>query len=222
LGSVLVAVQGVLMLSGIPLTRSVAVISVLAVLLGGFAPGLSARLSGLRLQPLPGNSEQLQEGIEPHDASHVLASTALAAQYVTWLYVAIGVIYVGCLTGLSLGHDWPFYALVLVLGLLALLQGRSLGGVAQRLAVTLPGVYGVALFCVGLSLGIAPVYRFVVVVAALVLVTILAIASWTVPGRRMLPHWGHAANMLHSALAVSLLPLVLFAFGAFHTLRSIF
>ena len=53
------------------------------------------------------------------------------------------------------------------------------------------------------------------------LTAVLAIASWTVPGRRMLPYWGRAAELLHSGLAVAVLPLTLWTLGVFGALRAI-
>jgi hypothetical protein len=37
----------------------------------------------------------------------------------------------------------------------------------------------------------------------------------------MLPHWGHAANLAHTLVAISVLPLVLVVFGVYHTLRGL-
>jgi len=45
---------------------------------------------------------------------------------------------------------------------------------------------------------------------------------WTVPGRRMVPYWGRAAEILHSLLAIALLPLTLWLLGVFGTLRGLF
>jgi type VII secretion integral membrane protein EccD len=221
LAMLIVAVGGGLMLSGTPLSHTTAAIAVLTVVIGGLVPRVCFRLSGLKLPPLPGNSGQLQEGIEPHEATEVVTRTNIAAQYVTGLYLAIGAIYVGCLTGLSLSPGWPSYTLLAVLGFLALLHGRSLGGIAHRLAVMVPGAYGVVLFAVALSVGSTPGTRFIVVAGAMALATVLAIASWSVPGRRMLPHWGQAANLLHSLLAISLVPLSLIEFGVFQLMRSL-
>jgi hypothetical protein len=77
------------------------------------------------------------------------------------------------------------------------------------------------LFAVALSVGSTPGTRFIVVAGAMALATVLAIASWSVPGRRMLPHWGQAANLLHSLLAISLVPLSLIEFGVFQLMRSL-
>ena len=48
------------------------------------------------------------------------------------------------------------------------------------------------------------------------------IATWTVPGRRMLPYWGRAAELAHTVFAVALLPLSLWVAGLFGWLRGLF
>jgi hypothetical protein len=42
-----------------------------------------------------------------------------------------------------------------------------------------------------------------------------------VPGRRLVPYWGRAAEILHSLVAISLLPLVLWVLGVYGELRAI-
>lgn len=41
------------------------------------------------------------------------------------------------------------------------------------------------------------------------------------PGRRLVPYWGRAGELLHSAAAVSLLPLALWVLGVYGMLRSL-
>jgi hypothetical protein len=45
--------------------------------------------------------------------------------------------------------------------------------------------------------------------------------SWTVPGRRLLPYWGRAGDLLQSAAAIGLLPSVLWVLGVYGDLRGI-
>ncbi|WP_333769024.1 type VII secretion integral membrane protein EccD [Streptomyces sp. IBSBF 2435] len=221
LASSTAALGGVAMVFGVELGHAAAVIAALTVIEGVFVPAVGFRLSGLKLPPLPGNSEQLQEGIEPLAAENVLSRSAITDQYVAALFIAIAALYVGCLTGLTTTGGWPSYALMGSLSLLALLHGRSIGGTTQRLAVTLPGAYGVVLVAVRLGIALPDGTRLVLTAALLLLAGGLAIASWSVPGRRMLPHWGHAADLVHTLVAVSVLPLVLLVFGAYYRLRGI-
>jgi hypothetical protein len=117
-------------------------------------------------------------------------------------------------------RGWAVDTLLAVLGVLALLHGRSIGAVPQRLAIMLSGAYGLVLCCLRLCVELAA-ERLVVVAAMLLVASGVAVASWTIPGKRMLPHWGHAANLAHTLVAISVLPLVLVVFGVYHTLRGI-
>lgn len=220
LTALLTTIGGGIMVAGVPLARTAAAMSVVAILLGTVVPAIGFRLSGLRLPPLPGNTEQLQEGIDPHDAQNVMTRSAIGERYVTALNMAIAVVYTACLTGLLAQPGWPVDTLLVLLALLALLHGRSLGGIAARLAVLLPGGYGLVLFVFRLSVE-HPGQRLAVVGGVLLVAAGLAITSWTIPGRRMLPHWGQAANLLHTLIAVAVLPVVLIVFRVYQILRGI-
>jgi type VII secretion integral membrane protein EccD len=223
LGALLVTVGGLAMvLGGLAVGQAAALVAVVVVVLGVFIPPVGLRLSGLRLPALPGNSEQLQDDIEPHEAASVLARSEITNQYVTSLYVALGALYIGCLSGIvTEPGGWATRALLAVLGLLAVLHGRSFGSVPQRLAMVVPGIYGLALFAVALGVWTSGAMRLAVVAVLLLLAACTAIASWTVPGRRMLPHWGHIVNLAHTLLAISVVPLMLLMFGVFSFLRRI-
>lgn len=72
-----------------------------------------------------------------------------------------------------------------------------------------------------LAASLSPDERPLLVAGLVACTALLAIVSWTVPGRRLVPYWGRAAELLHSALAISLLPLALWVLGVFAALRAI-
>ncbi|BFO15469.1 hypothetical protein SHKM778_18570 [Streptomyces sp. KM77-8] len=41
------------------------------------------------------------------------------------------------------------------------------------------------------------------------------------PGRRLVPYWGRAAELLHSLAALAILPLTLWSMGVYGRLRGI-
>jgi hypothetical protein len=84
-----------------------------------------------------------------------------------------------------------------------------------------PGVAGLLLLVLVAAPAASPGYRLVTAAGLLAATAALAIAAWTVPGRRLVPYWGRAGELLHSALAVSVLPLALWVLGVYGTLRSI-
>ena len=46
-------------------------------------------------------------------------------------------------------------------------------------------------------------------------------SAWTVPGRRLVPHWGRTGEVIHTLIAISLIPLLLQVLGLFPYLRGL-
>ncbi|MFE6099820.1 type VII secretion integral membrane protein EccD [Streptomyces laurentii] len=216
------AVWGALMLAtDLPAAHASSVVAVPAVVFGGLVPGIAFRLSGLRLPVLPTNAEQLQEGIEPHEHEQVVSRTALAEEWMTALYAATGLVCAGVLTALVLDRpDTAALVTAAVLSLLLLLHARGIGHVWQRPAVMLPGLYGLVLIAVHTAGALPAGQRPALLAVLLACAAATAIASWTVPGRRMLPYWGRAADILHSLSAVALIPLTLWVLDVYTALRT--
>ncbi|MFC4508187.1 MULTISPECIES: type VII secretion integral membrane protein EccD [Streptomyces] len=200
-------------------------VAALTALLGTFVPVLSFRLAGLGLPPLPTNAAQLQEGIDPLPARAVLTRTAVADRYMTALYAAAGLVCALCLTALGLtalstGAGWTTYALGGTLSLLLVLHGRGMTSARQHLAVALPGWYGALLLPVVGVWHAGTAARGAALAAGAMACAALVVAAWHVPGRRFIPYWGRAADLLHSLAAVALLPLVLIDLGVLNALRE--
>ncbi|MGK3941411.1 type VII secretion integral membrane protein EccD [Streptomyces caeruleatus] len=206
---------------GLSVDGTAASVAALAVLFGGFVPALAFRLAGMRMPALPGSAQQLQEGIEPYRGRDVAIRTELASGWMTALYGATGAVGAGCLAALALRPNLPEALTAGVLSLLLLLHGRGMVNVPQRMALVLPGVLGAGLLVVTAAGAVGAGQRPLLLAALLALTAVLAIASWTVPGRRLLPYWGRAAELLHYGLAVAVLPLTLWTLGVFGTLRAI-
>ncbi|MCX4966947.1 type VII secretion integral membrane protein EccD [Streptomyces sp. NBC_00654] len=195
-------------------------IALAAVILGAFVPSMSFRLSGLRMPPLPSNAEQLQEGIEPHSPSSVAARTVSADGWMTGLYAATALICAACLFGLAHRFTLPTVLMAGALSLLLLLHSRALGNILQRLSLVAAGVWGGALLIHGAAAHASGAERLLLVAGLAAVAAALAITSWTVPGRRLVPYWGRAGEILHSAMAISLLPLALWVLGVYGLLRA--
>jgi type VII secretion integral membrane protein EccD len=192
-----------------------------AVMFGAFVPSLSFRLSGLRMPPLPTNADQLQEGIEPRSPEGVAARAVLADHWMTALYGTVGLTCAACLTTLAHQDGLAQLLLAAALSLLLLLHSRGLGNVWQRLSLVLPGVWG-AVTMVAVEVATTdPSGRLLLAVGLMAVTAALIIAGWTVPGRRLVPYWGRAAEILHSLVAISLLPLSLWVLGVYGALRAI-
>jgi type VII secretion integral membrane protein EccD len=213
-------VGGGLALAGLSALQTAAALAVLAVVLGAFIPSASFRLSGLRLPALPRNADELQEHIEPFPAEEVLSRGEVADGYLTAFHLVLALVATGALTLLARGHGWAPVTMAATLSLLLLLHGRALGSIYQRLAVLLPGCYGGLLLAARLALHAGTGGRLAVLAGLLLVATALLVAAWTLPGRRLLPYWGRAADLLHTLAAVALLPLALTVTGAVHALRA--
>ncbi|MEU9078430.1 type VII secretion integral membrane protein EccD [Kitasatospora sp. NPDC048538] len=225
LGAVLTALYGVLagalLLGGQDGGQTAAVLAVLAVIVGAFVPGICFRLSGLRLPALPRNAEELQEGIAAVPSATVRSRSAVADGYLTAFHLALGAVLTGCVTLVADEPGWAGTALTATLSVLLLLHARAIGSIPQRLSVLLPGVYGPALLLGHRVVGEPTGGRLSVLVLLLVVAAALAVTAWTIPGRRLLPYWGRAADLLHTAAAVAVIPLALAVAGVYHALRGL-
>ncbi|MGN5632155.1 type VII secretion integral membrane protein EccD [Streptomyces sp. AC154] len=197
------------------------IVAVVAVILGAFVPSLAFRMSGMRMPPLPTNAQQLQEGIEPHATSVVAARAVLADGWMTSLYGAVGVVAAGCLFVLGREPELAEIIMTVALSLLLILHARGLGNIWQRMSLVAPGVGGLILLVMVAAPAASPGSRLVTAAGMLAATAAVAIAAWTVPGRRLVPYWGRAGELLQSALAISMLPLALWVLGVYSTLRSI-
>ncbi|MCU7825983.1 type VII secretion integral membrane protein EccD [Kitasatospora sp. DSM 101779] len=225
LGVVLTALLGMLagalLLVGLTPSAVMAVMAVAAVLAGAFVPSTAFRLSGLRLPMLPRNAEELQENIDPVPASAVLPRALVADDYLMAFHTAIGAVCTACLAVLPFVGGWAGPAETAALSLLLLLHARAVGSIRQRLVVLLPGVFGVLLLLAGTVATVSATGRLALAGALPAAGAVLLVVGWTVPGRRLLPYWGRAADILHTLCALSLLPLALQACGVYRTLRGL-
>ncbi|MFB7852618.1 type VII secretion integral membrane protein EccD [Streptomyces sp. NPDC056053] len=221
LATVLGAVGGAVMLFGAPAAATAAPLVLVVVLLGNFLPSLAFRLSGLKVPLLPTNAGQLQEGIDPTPDEQIATRGAVADGYLTGLYGATGLVAAGCLTVLAFETSWAPLALASVLCALLFTHARAIGGAWQRLAVVLPAAYGAVLLTVRLVLYVPDGSRPLLLAGLLAVAAVLAITGWTLPGRRLVPYWGRAVDLLHMLLAIVLVPLALLVAGLYQYLRGL-
>ncbi|NUK63376.1 type VII secretion integral membrane protein EccD [Streptomyces lunaelactis] len=221
--SVATAIAGALMgYTGLDVAASVALVATVVALAAGAVAPFAFKLAGMRLPALPSSASQLQEGIEPYAGDEVAERTELAGRWVTALFAATGIIAAAALVVLTDHPNLPEVLTSVGLSLLLLLHCRGLVHIGQRLTLAVPGVWGLLLLARSWAVddhGDGRVLVFAVLLAA---AAALVIAAWTVPGRRVLPYWGRAAELAHTGFAVALLPLALWAAGLFGWLRGLF
>jgi type VII secretion integral membrane protein EccD len=221
--AVATAIAGALIgYTGLHVPAAVALVAAVAALAAGVVAPFAFKLAGMRMPALPSSASQLQEGIEPYAGSEVAERTELAGRWVTALFAATGVIAAAALVVLAEHPNLPEVLTSLTLSVLLLLHSRGLVHIGQRLTLTVPGVWGLLLLARAWAVDSDGNGRLVVLAVLLAAAAALVVAAWTVPGRRMLPYWGRAAELAHTGLAVALLPLSLWTAGLFGWLRGLF
>ncbi|RMI89243.1 type VII secretion integral membrane protein EccD [Streptomyces sp. ZS0098] len=221
--AVATAVTGTLIgYAGMEAPAAVALVMVVLALGAGAVAPFAFKLAGMRMPALPSSAGELQEGIDPYAGDEVAERTELAGRWVTALFAATGTAAVAALVVLAEHPNLPEVLTALVLSLLLLLHSRGLVHIAQRLTLALPGVAGLLLLARAWAVDSDGDTRLVVFAVLLAAAGGLVIATWTVPGRRMLPYWGRAAELAHTVFAVALLPLSLWVAGLFGWLRGLF
>ncbi|MET9119079.1 type VII secretion integral membrane protein EccD [Streptomyces longwoodensis] len=221
--SVATALAGVLIgYSGLDVPGTVALVATVVALGAGAVAPFAFKLAGMRMPALPSSASQLQEGIEPYAGGEVAERTVLAGRWVTALFAATGVVAAAALAVLAHHPDLPEVLVSLALSLLLLLHGRGLVHIGQRLTLAVPGVWGLLLLARAWAVDSGGDTRTVVSAVLLAAAAALVVAAWVVPGRRVLPYWGRAAEVAHTGLAVALLPLSLWVAGLFGWLRGLF
>jgi type VII secretion integral membrane protein EccD len=188
--------------------------------IGAAVPVIASRFAGLRIPPLPSSPDEFQQGIDPEPSRVVLERTARAHEHIGSLYLGLGVVAAGCLMVLAATPGIAARTLAAVASLLLLLHGRDLFGVRARLAVFVPGVAGLAAVLMDLTLDQPPTARPVAVVGLLLTAGLLLSVARTLPGRRILPHWGRIADLTHTTTAIAVIPLVLAVAGLYAKARA--
>ncbi|MDR1998489.1 MAG: hypothetical protein LBQ06_00900, partial [Frankiaceae bacterium] len=126
----------------------------------------------------------------------------------------------GC-AGLLAASDVTGQLLAGVLAVVLLLRARLYGGAAQRAALLCAGSAAALAAALGAlaAAGVSPIVALGVP-AAVLAVGALA-TSARLPGARLAPPWGRAADLLEGALVVAVLPLVLAVLGAYGAMRDL-
>ncbi|MGW2562286.1 type VII secretion integral membrane protein EccD [Streptomyces sp. NPDC001514] len=207
--------------SGLPLSEVGGVLALTAVIIGAFVPSLSFRLAGFQLPPLPSNADQLQEGIEPHSPTAIANRAVVADGWMTGLYGAAAVVCTASIVGLATEPGLAEGLVIADLAALLLLHSRGLGNTLQRLALTGAAAVGVGALGLTMTAGSSPLGHMLFAAGLLGVTATLSITAWTVPGRRLVPYWGRAAEILHMLMAIALFPLALWVLGLYSYLRGL-
>jgi hypothetical protein len=102
-----------------------------------------------------------------------------------------------------------------------LLRARILVGVWQRASLTVAGTFGLVITLVSLAAHAAPQQRLILLLALPAVAVVLLVAARQLPGRRLLPVWGHVGDISDLLVSVALLPVLLQLVHAFAFFRSL-
>jgi type VII secretion integral membrane protein EccD len=201
--------------------RTAALVVMVALAATPTLPVLSFRLAGLRLPVLPTTAEDLRDDVDPIPRDSVLRQSAATDRFLAAALAGVSAVAVGCLTVLARQGGIAAPLLACVAGMVLALRSRVMAGTWQRLFVLAPAVYGGALLLATRLANAAPDTRVLVAAGGpLVLAWVALVAAHKLPGRRLLPYWGRAADLLESLTAVAVPVLVLAVLHAYSAARG--
>jgi type VII secretion integral membrane protein EccD len=196
------------------------VLLALAMPLGGWVPVLAFRLAGMQLDATPSSPEELQSDLDPVSSKFVLDRTRWADRYMTALYTGLAVVIMGCLIVLGLHAGWAARVVAIDAIVLMLLHSRVLVAARHRLAVVIPASVGASVVVCAAALR-ADAHVWLVLLAGLVVVAVLLlVGERSLPGHKLLPHWGRIGDLLHTLTAVALIPAVLWLIDLYGFART--
>jgi type VII secretion integral membrane protein EccD len=214
------ALSTALALFGMTPAQAAGTVVVLTITISTFAPATAFRLAQLRLPQLPTSSADLSEDVEPYPALKLMSGAVVADTYLTWLLVAVGIVCTAGMVVLARSGGWRTDGLVVVVGGVLMIRARGLGSAWQRGATLLPALCGLALLVARHGDSADPLRR-VATLAGLLVATVIMIAfSRTMPGRRLLPHWGRVVDVAEYLFALGMVLLLLAVFDAYQMVRS--
>jgi type VII secretion integral membrane protein EccD len=187
----------------------------------GWIPVLSFRLAGLRLDPLPTTPDELQVDLDPLPGQYLVERTRHADRYQNALYGGLAVVATGCLVLVGVAPGWPAHLVALDAATAMLLHARVLISARQRLALILPSTVGLAVLSVAVGLDASGKIWPGIFTGLVLAGGALFLAERASPGRKSLPHWGWAGDMLQSLTALALIPLVLWVLNLYHYARAV-
>jgi ESX secretion system protein EccD len=197
---------------------SVAVTLVTA--LTAMTPMISLRLARLPLPHVPADMESFREDERPALGSEVLGVTSAAAEILTGLVTALGVVAAGCCTVL-LRDPSPWSAvLVGLVGIAWLLRSRSYAGAVQRVAPVVVGL--IILAGLGLRLSSTTDTNGLLAVAAILAMAAAACLYYASRVVRSVhsPFRARWFDILEYVSLISLIPVAAAVMGVYNAIRD--
>lgn len=222
-GGVLVALGGVLaVLVGLDAASAAAILMTVAVWLTRLAPYIAARLGGLAVEPVPITHDEFQQGLDPLPGEDVLDRASLTDAHVSAILAVLGGISVGGLIVMASVVRWDTILLTFLMSTLLLLQARELTSTWHRLSAMAPGGVGLAALLLGWSTSMPVLGRLCLLLGLLSLAGLAVAGAQTLPGRRLIPRWGHWGDIAQWICALAVLPILLSITGVYGWAADLF
>jgi hypothetical protein len=103
---------------------------------------------------------------------------------------------------------------------LMLLHSRVLVAARHRLAAVIPASVGAAVLVGAAGLRSDTHVWLALLAALMVAAGLLLVGERSLPRHKLLPHWGRAGDLLHTATAVALIPAVLWLLNLYGLARA--
>jgi type VII secretion integral membrane protein EccD len=201
--------------------QSAAVIAVFLLAFGTRGVRSALRFARLRPPLLPRTALELQQDIDPDPEAVVVARSGRVVDYLNILFLTTALMVdVACVL-LSREVGWVYWTLALVMSVAALLRSAAVTSAWQRAPLALAGFVGIAAVVIARTSASGNATKSLVLLVILLGCAGLYAASRLMPGRRMLPVWGHIADLLEMWTAVALVPLLLELFHVYAHIRDL-
>lgn len=191
------AAVGLIVQGALSLTTTAIVMAIVTTALRPGVPSMAFRLAGFSLPDLPAEPEDLQQDIEPREAPEVLGRAAVADQYMTALYTALGLVGGSAMVLLAISPGWLAPLAAWLLAIAQLLVIRPMTSLWHRLALGGPALIAIVTWCLtapmlrsGSAIGLAMGVSLALAIACVGLARLR-------PGRRISPalqllgDWAH-------------------------------
>ena len=222
LTGILAAIAGLLTAAfGWDAVGSTGTVAVVFFLLGHLAPRTSLRLARIRIPQLPRNAEELQADIDPQPERLVSRRAATADAILTAISVSTGLLCAAAFILLAGTQGWASWTLTLALAGAVLLRSKNLNATWQRIPTTFSGTLGLLAAVLSWAESASTATRCVLLLSLLVGAVLLLVGAWRLPTTRLLPVWGHTADILELLTALALLPLLLQLLHAYAHFRAL-
>ncbi|WP_320065625.1 type VII secretion integral membrane protein EccD [Micromonospora sp. RTGN7] len=183
-------------------------------------PAVTFKLAGFTLPEMPTEPSELQKDIEPYAAEEVLVGAAVADQFMTALYAALGLVSGVAMVWLVTAPGWAAPLAAWLAAAAQILVTRPMTSTWHRLALAGPALVAMAVWCLSATAGRGPSTAMLAVAFCLVLAAVCGTAARVASRRRFNPIWGRLGDWTHTAAVAALLPTAVVTMGVIALVRA--